>query len=258
MKKALIIFISIMIGQSAFADEVNVQEVLDCSAANGPEKTFSQMADFKTYHSDGSSRDMSVKIRGARVKDALNLNLYVENPASLTGTAILFKEREGQDIVRIFLPSIRRSQNVTGSMAATKMLATDFSYLDIKQLYGAFVDGAATYKSKAKFVERPAHEIEIVPTAEEASPYTDLLAFIDAETCVVLGVHFRVEDKQVLKKLEADPSSNLEIEGRHLMSKYTMHDLMSTTKTEVTLGEIVFDKSIPNAAFHPQLFSGAR
>lgn len=257
MKNLLVTGCFFLIYTTGWASEVDVQAVLDCSAANGPEKTFRQTAHFATYHADGSKRDLHTTIIGARHDNSLGLNIHVYEPTSMAGTVVLFKEQDGQDMTRIYLPSIMRAQNVSGSMAATKLLGTDFTYLDVKNLYGSFVEGESTYKQTIEFIGKPAHEIAIVPAPEEESPYSELTTYIDKQTCVVLGVHFKSEDGTVLKTLEADPDSVTQLEERHLVSHYTMSDILNSSKTTVELGKIVFDGNVAKSVFHPQMFMGA-
>lgn len=244
--------------QPLLAAGPDVQSVLDCSAANGPQKTFVQEASFVTYHPDESQRTLRARILGARLGDELGLNISVEAPDSMAGTVVLFKEREGQDLTRIYLPSIMRAQTVSGSMAATKVLGTDFSYLDVKQLYGSFVEGQKQYVQFTDMVGRKAHHINITPRPEEASPYSVLETYIDEATCVVLAVHFLAEGGDVLKRLEARLDSISAFDGHHLAHEYTMHDLLSATRTTVSMSKIEYDKEMRKAIFHPQMFMGAK
>lgn len=246
------------LSQMANANELDAQAILDCAAANGPEKTFTQQANFVTFHPDESQRSLQARVIGAREDNSLGLNISVEAPSSMAGTVVLFKEKEGQDTTRIYLPSIMRAQNVSGSMAATKVLGTDFSYLDVKQLYGAFVEGEKEYLSTADLGDRRAHKILIIPQADEASPYARLETHIDLETCVVLAVSFLSEGGDVLKRLEVNPASIQAVEEHHLAHEYTMFDLMSGTRTTVKMSKIVFDPQVGRSVFHTQMFMGAK
>lgn len=233
------------------------QEILDCAAANSPEKTFSQEAEFVTSDQEGSERELKLRLLGERGDDGLKLNLRVLGPPPMAGTAILIRERDGQDDMRIFLPATGRTQAVTGSMAASKLLGTDFSYLDIKQMFGAMLDGEAAMMEPAEIAGRQVRRLKIQPIPEEGAPFSEMLVAFDQQTCVALQVLFMSGPETELRRLEADVAS-LRSEGKHhYAGKYSLIDHGSQTRTDVSFGEVQYDQKLHRAAFHPINFTQA-
>ena len=242
----------LLIGGTAVARDAD--QALACLAANAPEKTFSYQADFLTRDRNGDERPLSAQVLGKRDAGSLLINLGIREPAALTGTAFLIRETDGQDDMRIYLPAMNRVRRVTGSMAARELLGTSFSYLNIKQMFGAFLDGARETLADGEHLGRAVHRVRIVPTPEEGAPFQSLMAYIDAETCVPLGVDFLDADGELLKQLEATVGTLRELDGRHLATEYRMRDLLNGTETTVRFSDLSFDESIRGTRFSPNSF----
>lgn len=224
-------------------------QLLACAAANSPDKYFSQTAQFVTRNARGESRDLQLRLLGVREQASLNLNLRVNQPPAMAGTSILIKEQEGGDDIRLFLPGSGRVQMLTGDMAASKLLGTDFSYLDIKQMYGAFKAGEASMSEPQEVAGRKTHQLVIKPAGLEMANYDVVHAFFDEATCVPLRVEFRTSEGEVVRKLEADVSSLSSLENKHFATIYTLFDLQAETQTRVEFSKMTFDEKISSGAF---------
>lgn len=229
-------------------------EVLDCARANAPDKTFKHQVNFVTTNIEGIERSLETRIYGERAKEGLRLNLRVTAPPATADTTILVREREGQDDMRIFLPAAQKTQQVTGSMAATKLLGTDFSYQDLKQMFGAMLDGEAVYDSVAEVAGRATYRLKLVPAAEEAAPYDVVFVDFDQQTCVPLQAEFKADDGQLLRRLFADTESLTTESSHHYARLYTLEDLISETKTRAEFSEVAYDGKLPRKVFHPLSF----
>ncbi len=239
---------------AAAEDAPKVADILACSQNNAPQKTFRQEAVFVTKAVDGAQRSLETRILGERGDKGLQLNLRVTAPPATAGTTILIREKKGQDDMRIFLPATGRSQGVTGSMASSKLLGTDFSYLDLKQMFGAMLDGSSTYKSAGEVGGHSVNIVQLIPAAEEATPYSEVLVSFDKETCVPLMAEFRTEDGQLLRTLTADSESLMSEKDRHYAQRYTLVDAISETQTTIEFKEVEYDDKLPRRAFHPNSF----
>lgn len=249
----LLLFFSL----SAQAEEQarTADQVLDCAAQNNPDKTFRHEMAFTTTNAEGTETILQTRILGERADSGLLLNLRVIAPPPLAKTTILVRERDGQDDMRIFIPAAHRTQRVTGSMAATKLLGTDFSYQDLKQMFGALLDGQAEYLEEADLDGRKVDRLKLVPLSEEAAPYDQVLVAFDRQACVVLEALFKTNDGQLLRTMKADVESLALIEGHNYIGVYEMKDLVSQTSTRVELGAVEYDERLPSSTFHPVSFN---
>lgn len=244
---------------AVWGESMDVDEVIRCAAANAPEKSFVQTAELLIGDTSGQMREVEVDFAAQRGKQGLLLNVRVRAPADLAGTVVLLRESaQGQDDMRIFLPSLRRTRRVSGSMAGAKLFGSDFSYQDLRQIYGSLGAGTAEYVQQAQWQGRPVHRIALYPAAEQESPYTRLIASIDRENCVLQSVEFFAADEQMLKRLDADVASVTKLGERHLAQIYVMRDLTEDSHTKLTLKNWIFDEEIARTAFTPVNFQNYR
>lgn len=245
--------ISVLLVSTGVAAQ-DADELMACAARNAPERTFSYRADFLTRERAGDERPLAATMSGKREDKGLALAMQVQEPAALAGTAILLREQPGQDDMRIYLPAIQRVRKVTGAMASRELLGTSFSYLNLKQMFGAFMDGSRALDGAVDWRGRPAHRIRIVPLAAEAADFDAVIAVLDAATCVPLTVEFLDREGQLLKRLNGSIEAMTQIGGRHLITEYTMHDVLSGNTTTVRLSDLEFDESIRRSRFSPNSF----
>ncbi len=229
--------------------------VLGCAAANAPENSFQQVAELTVSMDEVVQRRILATFAGQRGKKGFLLNIGVLEPADLAGTAVLLREQGGdRDDLKLYLPALRRVRTVTGAMAGEDLLGTDFSYRDIKQVYGAYDDAGAELLEAGSWQDRPMHRIKLQPVDEDESPYSQLIIGIDQESCVTLVIEFIGPQQSPVKRLEGDPSSAMQVGERHLLARYTMKDLEKGSETQLLLGEPRFDDKIARSAFHPASF----
>lgn len=242
-------------GLAGAAPPESARAVLDCAAANAPEDSFQQAVEM-TVSKDGTvQRTILATFAGQRGNGGFMLNIGVLEPADLSGTAVLLREQgKDRDDLKLYLPALRRVRTVTGAMAGEDLLGTDFSYRDIKQVYGAFDDAGAELLEAGVWQERPIHRVGLQPSAEEESPYSQLIIGIDQQNCVTLLIDFIGPQQTAVKRLEGDHASIMQVGERQLLGRYTMRDLDKGSQTQLKLGEPRFDDKVARSAFHPTSF----
>lgn len=255
MRTAIMALLVVLpLSANAQGQTANAQEILDCAAANNPAKTFAHHVRFTTINAEGSERVLQTRIMGERGEEGLQINLRVTAPVDLADTTLLLRERGGQDDMRIHIPAAQRTQRVTGNMAATSLLGTDFNYQDLKQMFGSMLDGEASYLESAELAGRTVDRIRLTPDTAEAAPYDEVVVAFDRSTCVPMQGLFRMADGQVLRRLDADPASLASVGEHDYARVYTLQDLASQTRTEVEFSDVEYDERLPRSAFHPISF----
>lgn len=236
-------------------------DVLACAAANGPDKNLALQATFITTTADGNTREMGGRILSRRSDRALTLNIRVTGPEDMADTVVLIKEQEGNDILRIYLPSVGRTKAVSGEMASQNLLGTHFSYQDFKNIFGAFESGSSELVGVAEAGERAAYHLRVTPENPSLMDYALMEVMIDRATCTPLSVDFLDGEGKVTKRLSAEVDSIASVAGddsKKIAQQYTLTDLSDEGQTMVTLSDLVFDERITRDAFSPVRFQNAK
>ena len=233
------------------APEMSAQNILDCAGNNAPEESFSQAAAFEVSDDSGAVRHIRANFAGQRTDKGLLLNVGVKAPQDVAGTAVLLRRNEaGEDDLKIYLPALRRVRSVSGAMASQGLLGTDFSYRDLKDIFGSFRDG----KAELLVANEQSQQLAITPPAEQVSPYQRILASFDSKTCVPLELIFETAEQGEVKRLTGDPESLTQIGSRNMLLIYTMVDKLKGSQTKLILGAPMIDEKISRSAFNSGTF----
>ncbi len=235
------------------ADEARA--LLDCAARNVPARSFTQAAEFEVMQDGAAQRRIGASLAGLRDADSISLNIVVSAPSDVAGTAVLLRQNDaGREDMRMYLPALQRVRPITGGMANQGILGTDFSYRDIRDIYGALREGQARVLGAGKIAGKDTQRMELIPAAEQESPYQRMVVDLDASSCVVLAVDFESPGRGVTKRLLGDVDSVTSIGERRILLRYTMDDLDKGSQTVLKLGAPEYDEDIRSLAFHPSSF----
>ena len=227
------------------------EALLECAARNAPGETFSAGLRMTSTDAQGNRSPLQAAIRARRAASALAISLQVQAPPALAGTAVLIRETEAGDDMRLYLPAVGRVRRITGAMASQALLGTQFSYLDLKQLFGTVTRGTVEAPVATEIDGRAAYRLRILPAAEPPVPYAELQWSLDARHCLPLRVDFLDADGQLLKRLEGDADSEIELQGHHLLTRFVMRNPTDASQTEVELLYPIIDATIPASRFSP-------
>jgi len=230
------------------------QELRECAARNTPDKSYQQAARLRVESEGRVQRELLATIAAQGGDKGLKVNFGVNAPTDLAGTTILIRAASGKDTedMKIYLPGLQRVRNVVGSMTESNLLGTDFSYADLRRLYGTFESN-----DSERLPERDkdgALAFSVSSAANEETDFSRVVALLDGESCVLLEALFESEDGSIRKRLTGDPASVMKVGERQLLSKYRMESPDTGTATSVSLGAPEFDERISKSAFHPSQF----
>lgn len=232
-----------------------VQALLDCAARNVPTQSFLQAAEFEVAQDGTAQRRIGASLAGMRDSEHVTLNITVSAPSDVAGTAVLLRQGEsGREDMRMYLPALQRVRPITGGMADQGILGTDFSYRDMRDIYGALRAGQARLLGPGKIDATATQRLELIPAAEQESPYQRMVADFSETDCVLLAVDFESPGRGVTKRLVGDIASLTQLGERSMLLRYTMHDLEKNSQTLLKLGVPEYDEEIRALAFHPGSF----
>ena len=234
------------------------QEWLDCLGANAPDRSFSGELTLVTSAAESAGETLKTRALGEKRGPRLNLNLKITEPSNLAGTAFLLQEQNGQDSMHVYLPGLRKTRRVTGSMGNQELWGTSFSYSDIKQLFGAFAEGSFSDGGEQSLDDRPAHLLRLVPSPALEADYATMHLWIWPEECVLAGMDLLSADERVLKSLRATREAIIEQGDARIPTRWTMQDFVTERSTVATLANLQYEAGISPAAFNVRGFENVR
>lgn len=244
---------------SANAAEKTLAEISACVQANSPKTSLVQKVSMQSFDRSGGSRTLGGKIYARNHKGSDQLMIAITAPADLDGVRYLLRELKGRDDMQMFLPALNRTRRISGSqMNETALFGTDFSYEDVKQLSGSFAKGSGELLASEAYEQRPTWKLRLLPTSDEESAYSEIISWVDTETCTVVATDFVVEGQGVVKKLTANVDSLTQADGgasaRWFVGEYRMEDIKSKTHTIMTIKSADFDEKLSPRLFNPKTF----
>lgn len=233
-----------------------VGEIIQCANGNVPQKTFSQMLGISAFDRIGVERRLVARMYGKRTEeDNINLMLGVLQPDDLAGARYLVRGQDkGEDEMYMFLPALNTVRRIKGEASNSKLWGTDFSYVDILQIFGTLAEGPVNRRDDAQLDGRKVYVLDVEPYSAGDSPYSRILTKIDAKTCLTSQVEFTERGGKLRKRLTLNTDVISKEDGRFVGHEYTMEDLRDKTRTTLYLGDVIYDEATPRGVFSPQGF----
>ncbi|HZP13484.1 MAG TPA: outer membrane lipoprotein-sorting protein [Nevskiaceae bacterium] len=238
----------------------DAQHVIDCMRANVPPALRVQEIELAATDRTGTTRSLKGKLYAMLEKTSaggglVRAMLRMESPEAVAGTAYLVRESadSANENMFVYLPAFRRVRRVTSSLGDRSLLGTDFSFSDFKLLSNSFVGSSAKIEPSGVVVQRPTYTIRFTPLAGAASPYSQVRAWVDQETCVPLKADFYI-GSAVRKRLTAPASALQRVGDFWYLSEVVMRDLLEGTTTVLRTGKLTGAKELPGRYFDPNLF----
>lgn len=251
---ALTLIIAVFTSSAAALE--TTREIIQCANGNVPQKTFSQMLGISAFDRIGVERRLVARMYGKRTEDdTVNLMLGVLQPDDLAGARYLVRGKDkSEDEMYMFLPALNAVKRIRGEASNSKLWGTDFSYIDILQIFGTFAEGKMTRKANATLDQRTVYVLEVEPYSEGDSPYSRIVTKVDAKTCLTSQVEFTERGGKLRKRLSMNTEVISKEDGRFVGHEYTMEDLRDKTRTTLYLGDVIYDQDTPRGVFSPQGF----
>lgn len=181
--------------------------------------------------------------------------MKIEQPQALRDSAYLILQ--STDYVAsgmfVYLPAIGRVRRVSGEMADGRLFGTDITYYDFKQFRSAMADLKPSYVSYRSDAEYPAHELRFTPPASINAGYDEVIALIDAETCLPTEMNFFDRGHKV--KVLSVPREAMKRDGeRWYMQEFSLRDSQRGSHTRFLTGRFESDPNLSEKLFHPASF----
>jgi outer membrane lipoprotein-sorting protein len=184
----------------------------------------------------GSTSELRFTSRARRYDPPLSRTLVrFSAPADLAGAGFLqTQKREGDDDRWLFLPELKRSRRISGSLRSSSFMGTDYSFADIdkRDLREGEVSLAADELLAGKY---PCWHAIVKPTRGD-SEYSRIELWIRKDN--QLPVLWRMYDKagELLKTLTAQEVRR--VQGRWFITRSLMENVREQHQTEWILEQV--------------------
>lgn len=155
-------------------------------------------------------------------------------PSDLAGAAFLQVQKKGGDDDRfLFLPDLKRSRRISGSLRSNAFMGTDFTYADLDRR--DMRNSTAILKGHEKIGKFPCYKVEVVPSSKD-SEYARIEAWVREDNFLPLKMAMYDRANVLLKTFMA-----LEVKrvgGRWFISRSRMVNARTDHRTELVLEDI--------------------
>lgn len=170
-------------------------------------------------------------------------------PSDIKDTGLLTKDKPGDNTQQwIFLPTLKRSREVSASRKGGRFVGSDYFYQDLQDRE---VDqDNHVYKGTGEVNGQKAHILISKTKDESSSVYSARVQWIHEKTLLPLKVIFYDKSNTKWKELIVHKMQN--IQGYWTVMDSTMTDLKTNGSTQLTVEKIKYDIGIPEKQFNKQ------
>jgi hypothetical protein len=166
-------------------------------------------------------------------------------PPDLQGAGFLqIQKQDGDDERHLFLPEIKKSRQISGSLRSTAFMGTDFSYADLDQR--DIRTGAATFLNEETIGKYPCYHIQIIPKPG-TSQYSRIVVWIRKDNFASLKTELYDHSNVLLKIMTTKELKR--IGERWFISKLMLVNQRESHTTELVLETIVPRTDYPEDEF---------
>ena len=234
------------------------EAVEGCIESNRPDASV-QSVTIEAVDTAGQSRIHEAKIYQQKFPDGTRALIRLSSPPDLRNSALLLIEKGDRSDMFMYLPELGKVRRVSKYSVNGSMFGTDLTYEDFERLQGLAEDAESALLPPTVRDDRAVYVIEARPARGAESEYTRTLSYVDQETCVPVRTEFFGKDDELVKVL-VSPREELRKTGEGWVPFRTrMDDLEEGTHTELRVGAVEVEESIPRKFFSErELLRGGR
>jgi hypothetical protein len=250
--RIIVITFLFALADGVFAD-IN-PEVEACVRKNAPHSTAIQNIRLRSEGIGYMAEDrvLTAEVYWKHTPDGTsNLLTVFDEPDDISGTRLLYLEKEAEDEIYVYMPALFKVRRITSDRISSSMYGMDFSYEDFQWVYNMLSTAVAEQRPDAVINDEPMYVIAIVPGDVKGSLYESILAYFDKQSCVIRKVEFYQAGNELRKDLIADPAEIKKVKGILVPHKFIMRDIKEESETELTVVKVKVDPEINDAMFDP-------
>jgi Outer membrane lipoprotein-sorting protein len=239
------------------------QVIKSCMQRNLPATTSAQSIELRARDRSGYEQVLEADVYWKRyAEDQARVLMYFREPVDIRGARFLVVEKQPQNDMYIYMPSLFKVRKVTSRNISNSIMGTDFSYEDFERIQGILTDLRAEQFPDDTLAGRAVYVLMSYPP--ETSGYVKVATYIDKESCVPLRTELYESGHELRKQLSVDPSDIQHQAGIYYPRELVVKDLKQKTETRlivhdvnvgVELGDDLFDAEKMQQAEIPAITS---
>jgi hypothetical protein len=238
---ALLLGASVAHAQSA--DEI-VQKILDSDPWGMSGSDIS--AHITLTDKRGSTSELAFTARSKRYAPPLSKSIVrFSAPADLAGAGFLqIQKKDADDDRFLFLPDLKRSRRISGSLRSNAFMGTDFSFADLDRR--DLRDSKATAKPDEKIGNYDCWHVDVVPKTQDTQ-YSHMELWVRKDNNMLLKWTMYDKAGVLLKTLTAGELRR--VSGKWFMTKSKMINHVENHSTFLVLDKVAVVADIPDDEF---------
>lgn len=228
-----------------------VVRVLQCMQANAP-----PMLSIGELRIAAEGRDVTTRHLTARLwvgqDDGMRAHLRVSMPRELAGSRYLMLDRDPEDELYLYLPSVGKPRRLTGVGTDGDIAGTSVNLSDLRTIAQAIKSASVTLSGAVTVQGRDADVLRFVPSIAD-SPWRRVLVTVDRTTCATVRVEFQ-DAAGTARTYEVD-LAQLRRAGRWWYAQRgVIRDLRRDTTATIDLLDVSTSDAPRGALFDPKRF----
>jgi len=224
------------------------QVIKSCLQRNLPQTTSAQSIELHARDRSGYEQVLEADVYWKRfAEDQARVMMYFREPVDIRGARFLVIEKQPQNDMYIYMPSLFKVRHVTSRNISNSIMGTDFSYEDFERIQGILSDVKAEQFPDDTLAGRPVYVLMSYP--DESSGYVKVATYIDKETCVPLKTELYESGYELRKQLTVDPADIRHQGGIYYPSKLVVKDLKQKTETRLIVRNVSIGTELGNDLF---------
>ncbi|HEY4012451.1 MAG TPA: outer membrane lipoprotein-sorting protein [Polyangiaceae bacterium] len=194
----------------------------------------------------GSKSELSLVAKSKRYDPPLSKSIVrFSAPPDLAGAGFLqIQKRDGDDDRYLFLPELKRSRRIAGSLRSNAFMGTDFSFADLDRR--DLRDADARLTGDEPVASWPCYVVDVTPRREDAQ-YSHTVMWVRKDNFLTLKT--KMFDKGGVLEKTFEALEVKRVAGHWFISKSRMHDVQHAHTTELVLEDIVVKADIDDDEF---------
>ena len=232
---------------SASAAEIP-QVIKSCIQRNLPETTSAQSIELRARDRSGYEQVLEADVYYKRyAEDQARVMMYFREPVDIRGARFLVVEKQPQNDMYIYMPSLFKVRRVTSRNISNSIMGTDFSYEDFARIQGMLSDIHADQFPDDTLAGRAVYVLMSYP--DESSGYVKVATYIDKESCIPLKTDLYESGHELRKQLSVDPATIRQQAGIYYPGELVVKDLKQKTETRLIVRNVSIGAALGDDLF---------
>lgn len=234
-------------GEDAAPPSEPAEALLGRAFANLYADDYIQTMELSTQPRAGRGMTRRIQITRKQSADPGKALIRFLEPYEVRRTSVLVLENDGaSDDLYVYLPATRLTRHLSNSQRADSFFGTDLAYEDIEPKH--IEDYAVERIGAGAHLDAPCALLEVRNRPGFESTYERMVSCIEERRGLILWTDFYVRGQQT-KRLEIDPASVRDIDGRYIPFQMTMRDRRRGSATQIATESYEIHPEIPDTLF---------